>query len=129
MNGSNMPNKEEIQVEAMKRIVARMKELAEKHGTKILLLPSPSRITPQGEYSDYDTAEYYRKWLDSGVNLEEYAKHQEQGFPLFELARYTGRAFKKQPDFLLLPTDAYEGYFGLNALKARDKRSKDEKLG
>ncbi len=115
-------SREEIQVEAMKRIVARMKELAKKHGAKILILPSPSRITPEGEYSDYETAGYYKKWLDSGQNLEEYAKHQEQGFPLFELARYTGRLFRREPEFLLLPLDAYEGYFGPNALKAREAR-------
>jgi hypothetical protein len=66
----------------------RLKEIAQKmkeSGVIFLMCPSPYRGEGAAiEYTDYDTATYYRKWLESGKDLERYAEHQKAGFPLFD---------------------------------------------
>jgi len=54
-------------------------------GPKICIVPSPSRINDQTgeEWSDHPTVTYYRNWLESGKDLDNYYKHQQEGFPLF----------------------------------------------
>lgn len=64
-----------------KEFIQRIKD----SGVKILICPSPHRGKGAAiEYTDYETAAYYRKWLESGKDLERYAEHQEAGFPLFD---------------------------------------------
>jgi hypothetical protein len=75
--GACTPNMQE----AMHRMAKALREA----GTKVLLIPSPHRIIAPGvEYTDYETSAFYTKWLQSGCNLEEYQRHQDEGFPLFE---------------------------------------------
>lgn len=65
----------------VKEFIQRIKD----SGVKILMCPSPHRGKGAAiEYTDYETAAYYRKWLESGKALERYAEHQEAGFPLFD---------------------------------------------
>lgn len=113
-----MPSKEEIQVAAMKQVIEKIKQLAKK--TRFLIVPSPNRITPEGEYSDYETAAFYRRWMESGQDREGYWKHQEEGFPLFELVRKHGPLPTKSlgPVF----PHSYEGYFGLKSLKGGEPK-------
>lgn len=70
-----------------KEFLGKFKELAK--NTKILMVPSPYRIEQIGlttfESVNFEVANYYKKWLESGKNLEEYYQHQDKGFPLFKL--------------------------------------------
>ena len=53
----------------------------------VLIVPSPYQIRivngVQIEWTDHETAVFYRKWLESGKDLENYKLHQKEGFPLF----------------------------------------------
>lgn len=64
-------------------------EMFKQHSAQctVLIVPSPSQIRivngVQIEWTDHETAEFYRKWLESGNDLENYKLHQKEGFPLF----------------------------------------------
>lgn len=57
------------------------KELSKK--VNVLIIPSPYRILNGCQWTDYETAAYYRNWLESGKDLDVYYEHQSKGFPVF----------------------------------------------
>ena len=66
-------------------IVKQMVQNVSDSGVDVLMCPSPYRGRGAAiEYTDHETAAYYRNWLESGKDLEQYAEHQRAGFPLFD---------------------------------------------
>ena len=66
-------------------VVKQMIQNIRDSGVDVLMYPSPYRGRGAAiEYTDHETAAYYRNWLESGKDLERYAEHQKAGFPLFD---------------------------------------------